>query len=165
MKSTLSACLLVVAVGLGSTATLAAQDRAAAAPSDAQTGAPMGKRMHKPILLATDPGAQVPADFDPLAHRAGDARSALRGKRLSDGLHPAGAAGGAHIAAQVKGGKVVGWVVTDGRGRAIPAFLCSTGDAAAGETICWKCAKGTDGNIHCWQIDCPVIVSNEPRSD
>lgn len=71
---------------------------------------------------------------------------------------------GVKLAVVARRGKFVKYVMLDPKGKEIPAKITSQQNAD-GETICWKCGKGDDGNIHCWQIDCPVIVSNGGSND
>lgn len=65
---------------------------------------------------------------------------------------------GLQLVALVDDGVVLDYAVVDAEGRAVESLTTP----AAGETVCWKCGKDASGTIHCWQIDCPVIVSNEP---
>lgn len=89
-----------------------------------------------------------------------DARRFHRAAVEQDGLRRVGRVeNGPTLFASVFGGRVANWLVIDEAGRVTGPQSLQTPGGAAGETICWKCGAGSDGNIHCWQIECPVIVA------
>lgn len=64
---------------------------------------------------------------------------------------------GSGLYASIHNGVVVDYVAIGPNGSITD--LASPTTTEEGETICWKCANGADGNIHCWQLECPVIVA------
>src|SRR5687767_4076427 len=100
-------------------------------------------------------------DVQPASRVVEDVRSRMRTMGLDDGATTISRTrSGLQLVALVDDGVVLDYAVVDAEGRAITSFSTST--TAAGDTVCWKCGKDAGGTIHCWQIDCPVIVSNEP---
>ena len=95
-----------------------------------------------------------------------DARRGLQSALRQNGLRRVGAVrGGPTLYASVIGGRVADWLMGDQRGQVMGPQTLRTPGGAQGETICWKCGAGGDGNIHCWQIDCPVIVAPGGNGD
>lgn len=95
-----------------------------------------------------------------------DARRIHRSVLQRDGLQRVGRVeNGPTLFASVFQGRVASWLMIDERGQVMGPQTLRTPGGAQGETICWKCGAGSDGNIHCWQIDCPVIVAPTNGND
>ncbi len=90
---------------------------------------------------------------NPAKHEVAKVLPKLKGMQLKEGLNEVETTStGERIAANVKNGKVVGWVVTDSTGKKVPTTLRRV--QAEGETHCWHCYK-RKGNTHCFEIVCP----------
>ena len=90
-----------------------------------------------------------------------DARRASRSVLERDGLRRVAVVrGGPTLFASVANGRVADWVFIGQNGQVMgPQTLRVPGDTQ-GETTCWKCGATSGGDVHCWQVECPVIVSN-----
>jgi hypothetical protein len=74
---------------------------------------------------------------------------------------------GLRLVAIVQGGRVLDYAVVDAEGQTASTLstlaVSTTGDDC--NPCCWKCGKDAGGTVHCWQLDCPVIVSNTGGGD
>jgi len=105
---------------------------------------------------------------DPGAHEVEDVRARVAQMRTANGVVTLGRTStGLRLVGVAQGGRIVDYAVVDAEGRTAPTLstlaVSSTGDDC--NPCCWKCGKDGGGTVHCWQIDCPVIVSNEPSED
>lgn len=105
---------------------------------------------------------------DPSAHEVDDVRARVAQMRTRDGVVTLGRTStGLRLVAIAQGGRVLDYAVVDAQGRTAPTLstlaVSSTGDDC--NPCCWKCGKDSGGTIHCWQLPCPVIVSNEGGED
>ena len=74
---------------------------------------------------------------------------------------------GLRLVAFAQDGRVVDYAVVDAEGRSATT-LSTLAVGPAGDDCnpcCWKCGKDGGGTVHCWQIECPVIVSNTGGRD
>jgi hypothetical protein len=100
---------------------------------------------------------------DPGAHAAGDVRAQVAEMRLADGATIVGRTRtGLRLLAIADGGRVIDYAVVDADGRTDTTLstlaVSTTGDDC--NPCCWKCGKDAGGTVHCWQIECPVIVAD-----
>ncbi|HEY7473116.1 MAG TPA: hypothetical protein VIE68_12295 [Gemmatimonadota bacterium] len=113
--------------------------------------------------LAARPASTSLCVDDPRAHVVEDVRERVAGMRLADGATIVGrTASGLNLVAIADGGRVIDYAVVDGEGRTATtqSALAVSGTGDDCNPCCWKCGKDAGGTVHCWQIDCPVIVSN-----
>ncbi len=88
-----------------------------------------------------------------------DATDELLGMRLNEGLNliDEKADAGLQISVRATTGELLEYVVTDLNGCEVDPII-DVSVASKKKTTCWKCGKDSDGNTHCWQVPCPVIV-------
>lgn len=130
------------------------------------------------VALAQDPPRQAqlvaqPATSslciaDPRAHEVEDVRTRVAQMRIADGVTTLGrTSSGLQLVAIADAGRVLEYAVVDAEGRTATTqstlAVSSAGDDC--NPCCWKCGKDGGGTIHCWQIPCPVIVSNQQGRD
>jgi hypothetical protein len=99
----------------------------------------------------------------PRDHDVGDARTAAAKARLTDGVHVvARTRTGLQLVAVVRGGKILDYAVSDRAGNGLEAQTIKAPSTAGDDCnpCCWKCGKDAGGTVHCWQIDCPIMVPN-----
>lgn len=118
--------------------------------------------------LAVAPAAASLCVDDPAAHEVEDVRARVAGMRLRDGAVQIGRTpSGLRLVALAEDGRVVDYAVVDAEGRSATT-LSTLAVGPAGDDCnpcCWKCGKDGGGTVHCWQIECPVIVSNTGGRD
>ena len=105
---------------------------------------------------------------DPRARQVEDVRDRVSRMRLRDGATQVGkTSSGLQLVAIAQGGRILDYAVVDAQGRTATTLstlaVSSTGDDC--NPCCWKCGKDAGGTVHCWQIECPVIVSNTGRGE
>jgi hypothetical protein len=89
--------------------------------------------------------------IDPEDHLAADVIPMLKNKPLREGLNFVHTGPkGLKLSAQVKGGKITDWVVTDKGGKIVP----SASYRVANRATCYKCITPLGARI-CWRIPCP----------
>jgi hypothetical protein len=89
--------------------------------------------------------------IDPEEHLAADVIPMLKNKPLREGLNFVHTGPkGLRLSAQVKGGKITDWVVTDKGGKIVP----SAAYRVANRATCYKCITPLGARI-CWRIPCP----------
>jgi predicted NAD/FAD-binding protein len=118
--------------------------------------------------LAVAPSSSSLCVDDPAEHEVEDVRARVAGMRLQDGVIQIGRTpSGLRLVAVAQGGRVVDYAVVDAEGRSATT-LSTLAVGPAGDDCnpcCWKCGKDGGGTVHCWQIECPVIVSNTGGRD
>lgn len=118
--------------------------------------------------LAVAPASATLCVGDPSAHEVEDVRARVAGMRLRDGVVQVGRTpSGLRLVALAQDGRVVDYAVVDAEGRSATT-LSTLAVGPAGDDCnpcCWKCGKDGGGTVHCWQIECPVIVSNTGGRD
>jgi len=124
----------------------------------AQDRAPTPQRAR----LAARPATVSLCDVDPAAHAVEDVRGRLaRMETRSDGAFTISrAAPGLRLVGIVRDGAVREYAVVDDEGRPVPNLTTPAAATDDCNPCCWKCGKATDGKVHCWQLDCPVIISS-----
>ena len=55
--------------------------------------------------------------------------------------------------ASIRGGTVLDWIAVREDGRFMSLRPLQT-TSEAGAPLCWTCADGANGSLHCWQIEC-----------
>jgi hypothetical protein len=118
--------------------------------------------------LAVAPATTSLCVSDPSAHEVEDVRARAAQMRTRDGVVTLGRTStGLRLVAIAQGGRVLDYAVVDAEGRTAPTLstlaVSPTGDDC--NPCCWKCGKDGGGTVHCWQIECPVIVSNTGGGD
>jgi hypothetical protein len=117
--------------------------------------------------LAVAPTITTLCVSDPSAHEVEDVRARVAQMRTRDGVVTLGRTStGLQLVAIAQDGRVLDYAVVDAEGRTattLSTLAVSTGDDC--NPCCWKCGKDGGGTVHCWQIDCPVIVSNTGGRD
>lgn len=105
---------------------------------------------------------------DPAAHEVEDVRARVAQLRGPDGVVTVGRTStGLRLVAIAQGGRVLDYAVVDAEGRTATT-QSSIAVGPAGDDCnpcCWKCGKDGGGTVHCWQIECPVIVADTPSRD
>ncbi|HEU4464655.1 MAG TPA: hypothetical protein VFS53_06380 [Gemmatimonadota bacterium] len=118
--------------------------------------------------LAVAPASSSLCVDDPAKHEVEDVRARVAGMRIQDGVIQIGRTpSGLRLVAFAQGGRVIDYAVVDAEGRSATT-LSSLAVGPAGDDCnpcCWKCGKDAGGTVHCWQIECPVIVSNTGGRD
>ena len=117
--------------------------------------------------LAATPASMSLCVDDPAAHAVEDVRARVAGMRIGDGVTTIGRTStGLSLVAIADGGRVIDYAVVDAQGRtATTQSALAVSTAGDCNPCCWKCGKDGGGTVHCWQIDCPVIVSNTQGRD
>lgn len=64
---------------------------------------------------------------------------------------------GLQLHIQATDGKLLEYVITNENGCPVDETTSIT-TTTKKKTTCWKCGKDAAGNIHCWQVPCPVII-------
>ena len=113
--------------------------------------------------LVVQPASASLCVSDPRASEVEDVRARVAQMRIRDGVTTLGrTSSGLQLVAIAQGGRILDYAVVDAQGRTAPTLsslvVSSTGDDC--NPCCWKCGKDAGGTVHCWQIECPVIVSN-----
>ena len=89
-----------------------------------------------------------------------DLRGTISQMKLKDGANVVHSGDGAKLIADVKGGKVTGWKVTDDKGKSLPSH--TTTSAIEGECeVCYPC-KNKPGCEICYTVPCSVVVKVPP---
>jgi hypothetical protein len=89
--------------------------------------------------------------IDPEEHLTADVIPMLKDKQLREGLNLIHTGPkGLRLSAQVKGGKITNWLVTDKGGKIVPSAYYRV----ANRTTCYKCITPLGARI-CWRIPCP----------
>jgi len=118
--------------------------------------------------LAARPASATLCVNDPGAHEVEDVRGRVARMNVGDGVLTVGRTpSGLQLIAIAQGGRIIDYAVVDAGG-GTASTLSTLAVSSAGDDCnpcCWKCGKDGGGTVHCWQIDCPVIVSNEPSGD
>lgn len=122
----------------------------------------------RPAQLVAQPASATLCVPDPRARQVEDVRGRVSQMRLRDGVTQVGrTSSGLQLLAVVQGGRILDYAVADAQGRTATTLstlaVSSTGDDC--NPCCWKCGKDAGGTVHCWQIECPVIVSNTGGGD
>jgi hypothetical protein len=117
--------------------------------------------------LAATPASTSLCVDDPAGHQVEDVRARVAGMRIADGVTTIGRTStGLSLVAIAAGGRVIDYAVVDAEGRtATTQSTLAVSTAGDCNPCCWKCGKDGGGTVHCWQIECPVIVSNTPGRD
>lgn len=118
--------------------------------------------------LVAQPASASLCVTDPGAREVEDVRARVAQMRIRDGVMTIGrTSSGLQLVAIAQGGRILDYAVVDAQGRTAPTLsslaVSSTGDDC--NPCCWKCGKDAGGTVHCWQIECPVIVSNTGGGD
>jgi hypothetical protein len=118
--------------------------------------------------LAATPASASLCVEDPAAHEVEDVRARVAQLRGADGVVTLGRTpSGLRLVAFAQDGRVVDYAVVDSEGRSATT-MSTLAVGPAGDDCnpcCWKCGKDGGGTVHCWQIECPVIVSNTGGRD
>jgi hypothetical protein len=105
---------------------------------------------------------------NPGDHEVEDVRARVAQMRSPNGVVTLGRTStGLRLLGVAQSGRIVDYAVVDAEGRTA-STLSTLAVSSAGDDCnpcCWKCGKDGGGTVHCWQIDCPVIVSNEPTEN
>lgn len=157
MRSTASSFLSAAAIRLVGALVLAA----------AFPGIALSQDPPRVAQLATAPTSSSLCVDDPGSHEVEDVRVRVAGMRIADGVTTIGRTStGLSLVAIADDGRVIDYAVVDAEGRTASTqstlAVSSAGDC---NPCCWKCGKDGGGTVHCWQIDCPVIVSNTGGRD
>jgi hypothetical protein len=89
--------------------------------------------------------------IDPEEHLAADLIPMLKNQQLREGLNLMHTGPkGLKLSAQVKGGKITDWLVTDKGGKIVPSAYYRVANRAT----CYKCISPLGARI-CWRIPCP----------
>lgn len=93
-----------------------------------------------------------------LADTAVDVTDKLVGRVLNSGLnHIDSHESGLELHVRATENKLLEFVITNRDGCPVEETT-AVATTTLKKTTCWKCGKDAEGNIHCWQIPCPVIV-------
>jgi hypothetical protein len=158
MRSTASSFLSAAAVRLAGALLLAAAFPKIALSQDPPRVAQLAVAPVSSSLCVDDPGS----------HEVEDVRARVAGMRIADGVTTIGRTStGLRLVAIADGGRVIDYAVVDAEGRTA-STQSTLATSTAGDDCnpcCWKCGKDGGGTVHCWQIECPVIVSNTGGRD
>lgn len=105
---------------------------------------------------------------DPAAHEVADVRARVDRLPSAEGIVTLGrTATGLRLVGIASGGRILDYAVVDARGGTASTLstlaVSQTGDDC--NPCCWKCGKDGGGTVHCWQIDCPIILPNPSGDD
>lgn len=87
-----------------------------------------------------------------------DASEKLVGRKLNEGLnHLDTHDSGMELHVRAEEGELLEYVIRHESGCPVEEETTIT-TVSKKKTTCWKCGKDQNGDIHCWQVPCPVII-------
>lgn len=128
-----------------------------AAPSIARAQDPQPQRA-KMVARAATPSL---CDIEPSAHAVEDVRGKIARMRFEeDGAFTLSRTdSGLHLVGNVRDGAIRDYVIVDDEGRSVSTLTTpATAVPPDCDPCCWKCGKDEGGTVHCWLIDCPIII-------